>query len=160
MHSGSLHEGLHWIVQALDNPAGAPLERARAAWAGGHLALLLSEHAAADEMMRQLRSVAEREDHQELVAFVAFGAALKSFAERDLSSCVDLAESASRQLRSLGDHGSAAEALSLASMVAFLTRISAQLVHRKGSADFVAECAVVPPGHGGFVGEIGLAEDG
>jgi predicted ATPase/DNA-binding CsgD family transcriptional regulator len=121
MHSGSLHEGLHWIVQALDNPAGAPLERARAAWAGGHLALLLSEHAGADEMMRQLRSVAEREDHQELVAFVAFGAALKSFAERDLSSCVDLAESASRQLRRLGDHGSAAEALSLASMVAFLS---------------------------------------
>jgi len=44
--------------------------------------------------------------------------------------------------------------------VGSLARISAQLVHRKGSADFVAECAVVPPGHGGVVGEIGLAEDG
>src|SRR5680860_1860079 len=41
-----------------------------------------------------------------------------------------------------------------------LARISAQLVRGKGSADFVAECAAAPPGHGGVVGQVGLAEHG
>ena len=41
-----------------------------------------------------------------------------------------------------------------------LTRISAQLVRGKGSADFVAQGAVSPPGHGGVVGECGCAECG
>src|SRR5664280_2099765 len=41
-----------------------------------------------------------------------------------------------------------------------LARISTQLVRGKGSADFVAQGAVVPPGDGGVGGEAGLAEDG
>jgi hypothetical protein len=58
-----------------------------------------------------------------------------------------------------GEHGAAVIA-ECGLNADLLARISAQLVHRKGSADFVAECAVVPPGHGGVVGEAGLAEDG
>src|SRR5664280_2175775 len=41
-----------------------------------------------------------------------------------------------------------------------LARISTQPVRGKGSADFVAQGAVVPPGDGGVGGEAGLAEDG
>src|SRR5450759_5966198 len=57
------------------------------------------------------------------------------------------------------DHLSALKKRAVNADVA-LTRISTQLVRGKGSADFVAQGAVVPPGDGGVGGEAGLAEDG
>jgi hypothetical protein len=41
-----------------------------------------------------------------------------------------------------------------------LARISTQLVRGNGSAEFVVEGAVAPPGHLGVGGEVGLAEHG